>query len=73
MTVPPENEVKEAKALQILRRHNDWRRGVKKSKQQDPLEVGEAIDVAIEALATRRRERARRPNITDVDAIINAT
>ena len=65
--------MKEAKALQILRRHNDWRRGVKKSTQQDPLEVGEAIDVAIEALATRRRERARRPNITDVDAIINAT
>lgn len=65
--------MKEAKALQILRRHNDWRRGVKKSTQQDPLEVGEAIDVAIEALATRKRERARRPNVTDVDAIINAT
>ena len=62
----------EAKALQILRRHQAWRRGEKRSKQQDPLEVGEALDVAIAVLATSKRERARRPNITDVDAIINA-
>ena len=64
--------MKESKALQVLRKHQAWRRHGKGEKQQDPLEVGEAIDVAIAVLATRKRERAKRPNITDVDAIINA-
>lgn len=63
--------MKESKALQVLRKHQAWRRDGKGAKQQDPLEVGEAIDVAIAVLETSKRERAKRPNITDVDAIIN--
>jgi hypothetical protein len=62
--------MKEAKALQVLRKHNDWRRGGK-SREQDAREIGEAIDVAVAALEERKRKRP--PNITDVDAIINAT
>jgi len=65
--------MKESTALKILRNHNGWRRGTKGAREQDPLEVGEAIDVAIDLLKTNKRERSRRPSITDVDAIINGT
>ncbi|MFN3703776.1 hypothetical protein [Thermomonas sp.] len=64
--------MKESKALQVLRKHNDWRRGGK-SEQQDALEIGEAIDVAIAALESNKRQRKRMPNITNVDEIINAS
>lgn len=60
------------KALNILQKHQAWRRGEKRSAQQCALEVGEALDVAIEHLRNDRKRRKRAPNITDVDAIINA-
>lgn len=37
------------KALDILRTHNEWRRGADIS-MQDPKELGEAIDIAISVL-----------------------
>ena len=33
-------------AIKVLKKHNNWRRGVRGS-QQDPKLIGEAIDVAI--------------------------
>lgn len=62
--------MKEAKALQVLRKHNDWRRGGR-SRQQDPREIGEAIDVAIAILKDRKLER--RQYITDVDEVIGTS
>ena len=60
------------KALAILKKHQAWRRGEKRATQQCALEVGEALDVAIDHLSNDHKRRKRAPNITDVDAIINA-
>lgn len=62
--------MKETKAAQVLSRYNKWRRGTGRHQQPDPLEVGEAIDVAVAALKGCKT-RKRPPNITDVDAIIS--
>jgi hypothetical protein len=38
------------KALEILKYHNDWRRGLHDIYHYTPTEVGEAIDVAVNHL-----------------------
>lgn len=43
----------EERALQILRKHNDWRRGGR-SKQQDARAISAAIDVAVRVLARHK-------------------
>jgi hypothetical protein len=39
-----------AKALEILKHHNVWRRGLVDDPKYTPKEIGEAIDVAIKHL-----------------------
>lgn len=43
----------EAKALKVLRKHNDWRRGGK-SREQEPREIGVALDVAVRVLGVHK-------------------
>jgi hypothetical protein len=38
------------KALEILKHHNTWRRGIVDDPKYTPKEIGEAIDVAIKHL-----------------------
>lgn len=42
------------KALDILRTHNEWRRGAE-IPMQDPKELGEAIDIAISVLEQEKK------------------
>lgn len=37
-------------AIDILSRHNKWRRGAPRAKQIDPGKIGKAIDLAIDVL-----------------------
>jgi len=44
------NEMTTAKALEILKHHNVWRRGLVDDPKYTPTEIGQAIDVAIKHL-----------------------
>ena len=54
-------------ALQVLTRHNEWRRGAE-IPMDDPKEIGEAIDIAISALKEKKD-----PSLTwkDIQAIVS--
>ena len=55
----------ELEALELLQRHNRWRRGDNSIEMADPRAIGLAIDVACRVLAERIHEKEKTNDSTN--------
>lgn len=55
----------EREALELLKRHNRWRRGDDSVEMADPSELGRAIDVACRVLAEHIHEKEKTNDSTN--------
>lgn len=51
------------RALEILEAHNKWRRGSDAIPMQDPKDIGEALEVAIQALKKQTKTNKNNESI----------